>query len=140
MPDQARNTTLSLTHKYQHDVDPDDYEVILVENESESMMDPSYIETLPSNFRYIQRQESEPTPTHAMNYGAKQALGENVCMMVDGARMVTPGVVNALLMAHRLHPAAVVTVPGYHIGDELQQDAVDSGLVEPHALTQSDDL
>jgi hypothetical protein len=41
--------------------------------------------------------------------------------------MLTPGVVRSLLLGHRLSPRAVVAVPGYHLGVELQQEAVNSG-------------
>jgi hypothetical protein len=47
--------------------------------------------------------------------------------MIDGARLLTPGVIKNILLGHRVDKNAVVTVPGYHIGSELQQEAVGNG-------------
>jgi hypothetical protein len=50
--------------------------------------------------------------------------------MIDGARLLTPGVVKNTLLGHKISDRAVVTVPGYHLGHELQQKAVGSGYDE----------
>lgn len=127
MPDQARNTLLSLLPDYQQGANVRDYEVIVVENESPHVMDEEFIRTLPSNFSYHRRQESQPTPVHAINFGSEIARGENICLMIDGARLLTPGVVRNIIQGHRMLEQAVVTVPGYHLGRELQQEAVNNG-------------
>jgi hypothetical protein len=41
--------------------------------------------------------------------------------------MVTPGLVKNILRGHRIDDRAVVTVPGYHIGEQVQQEAVNDG-------------
>jgi hypothetical protein len=50
--------------------------------------------------------------------------------MVDGARMLSPGVLRLTLDALRIDPRAAVAVPGYHLGDVPQQQAVDAGYGE----------
>ena len=130
MPRQALNTLYSLGHAYQTGVRPDEYEVIVVENRSANCLPEADVQQLPENFRYLLRDETEPTPVHAVNEGARLARGRNICVMIDGARMVTPGVVAGLIRGHRISSTAVVTVPGYHIGSEVQQDAVESGYDE----------
>jgi hypothetical protein len=127
MPAQARNTVRSLFPDYQQDVRPEDYEVLIVENESANTMSREFLDSLPANFSYHLRQESQPTPIHAINYGIEHARGDNICVMIDGARMLTPGIVKNIIRGHRLSPCAVVTAPGYHLGYELQQKAVGSG-------------
>lgn len=127
MPEQARNTLISLGADYQIGTRPGDYEVIIVENESPRLMDPDFIASLPDNFRYFRRQEIDPTPVHAINFGAQQAAGDNICIMVDGARMLTPGLVRNLVRGHSIGERVVVTVPSYHLGYQIQQEAVKSG-------------
>lgn len=127
MPIQAQNTVSSLLHDYQLDVSSHDYEVIIVENESSNPMCRNFIDTLPGNFHYHLRQETRPTPIYAIEFGASRARGENICLMIDGARLVTPGTVKNILLGHSLFENAVVTVPGYHLGSELQQKAVGKG-------------
>ncbi|MFT4824935.1 MAG: hypothetical protein ACI9A2_004545 [Halioglobus sp.] len=127
MPTQAVNTIASLTAQYQQGVKETDYEVLIVENESPNAIPNECIQSLPANFRYFKREETKSTPVHAVNYGASQAVGKNICLMIDGARMLTPGAVKNLILGHRLDDNAVVSIPGYHIGNELQQEAVKSG-------------
>ena len=130
MPRQAENTVRSLLTDYQLDVEAEEYEVLIVENESANLMDSGFIERLPSHFSYHLRKEDQPTPIHAINYGIERASGENVCVMIDGARLLTPGVIKHILLGHKLSELAIVTVPGYHLGKELQQKAVGSGYDE----------
>ncbi|MEM9255489.1 MAG: glycosyltransferase family A protein [Pseudomonadota bacterium] len=132
MPDQAANTVRSLMAGYQRGVSPDDYEVLVIENASNNNMDPAFIKQMPGNFRYILRQETEPTPIHAINDGIRWANSGNVCVMIDGARLITPGVVRNTILGHKMVPRAIVTVPGYHLGRELQQKAVTSGYDYEH--------
>lgn len=124
---QAENTIRSLFHEYQRDVGPDDYEVIIVENESPNLMRPEFIASLPDNFSYHLRKNAEPSPGPAINFGVSKARGDNICILIDGARMLTPGVIKNILLAHDLSKSAVVSIPGYHLGHELQQEAVSAG-------------
>ena len=130
MPRQALNTIATLCAAYQRNVNEGDYEVIVVENRSDNTIPDAEVAAFPRNIRYLLRDETQPTPVHAVNAGADLARGDHICVMIDGARMVTPGVVSGILKSHRSAAGAVVTVPGYHIGSELQQDAVESGYDE----------
>lgn len=123
MPVQATNTLYSLSPGYQRGVNESDYEVIVVENSSERNLQPP----LGANVRYLRRDESGKSPAAAVNAGVAAARGSAVAVMVDGARMVTPGVVLNLLRAQRIARCPVVSVPGYHLGDQLHQDAAASG-------------
>ncbi len=127
MPAQAEKTLRSLMTDYQVGVNARDYEVIIVENESPNLMRSGFIQSLPANFSYHCRMETEPTPVHAINFAASLARGQHICLMIDGARMLTPGVIRNILRGHRLCERSVVTVPGYHLGYEVQQEAVNSG-------------
>lgn len=127
MPEQAENTILSLLPDYQSGVDGSEYEVIVVENASANTLSAEFLRSLPANVQYHLRTQPEPSPAAAINFGASQARGNILCIMIDGARMLTPGVVCNLLAAHRSFPRAVASIPGYHLGRELQQTAVGSG-------------
>lgn len=130
MPRQAMNTLYSLSCNYQQQVARDDYEIVVVENRSDRCLDQQAVLALGDNFRYILRDETLPTPVHAINAGADAARSDQLCIMVDGARMVTPQLVRYLLMAQRLVDEPVISVPGYHLGEELQQEAVLDGYDE----------
>lgn len=130
MPRQALNTLISLAPDYQQGVAAEDYEVIVVENRSRRNMDAEAIARLPGNFRYFLRDEPGVSPAAAINFGFGQARGQYVGLMIDGARMVTPGVVSYALMAFRMLPEAMVVVPGYHLGESEQQFHLTHGYSE----------
>ena len=139
MPTQAQNTVRSLLADYQEGVGLEEYEVLIIENASANTMSRDFLDTLPPNFYYHLRQETQPTPIHAINYGIELASGDNICVMIDGARLLTPGIVKNTIRGHKIAPNAVVTAPGYHLGYELQQKAVGSGydVAQEKALMES---
>ena len=130
MPRQALNTLHSLAPRYQTRARVGDYEVIVVENRSQRTIDPAAVAALPRNFRYILRDEAGVSPAAAINEGFAAARGSHVGLMIDGARMVTPGVVEHVLMAVRITPDALVVVPGYHLGPDEQHLHEGSGYDE----------
>ena len=117
MAAQALNTLRSLSPAYQRRIDPRDYEVIVVENRSARVIDPADVAALPPNFTYVLRDEPGKSPAAAINQGLALAQGECVGLMIDGARMLTPGVLTHVDMALRITKRAVVAVPGYQLGD-----------------------
>lgn len=140
MPRQALNTLISLGPRYQQGVNADDYEVILVENRSQRNMDAEAIAALPGNFRYFLRDEPGVSPAAAINFGFSQARGQYIGLMIDGARMVTPGVVQNVLMAFSLCADAMVAVPGYHLGENEQQFHLTHGYTEAKEQSLLDEI
>ena len=130
MPRQALITLRSLAADYQQGVNAADYEVILVENRSARNMGAEALAALPGNFRYFLRDEPGVSPAAAINFGFAQARGRFIGLMIDGARMVTPGVVQNVLTAFCLSPEAMVVVPGYHLGEKEQQYHLTHGYTE----------
>jgi len=130
MPRQALNTLYSLSPGYQQGVDAEDYEVIVVENRSQRNMDAEAIARLPGNFRYFLRDEPGASPAAAINFAFAQCRAPFIGLMIDGARMVTPGLVQYTLMARKITDEALVVVPGYHLGEHEQQFHLSSGYTE----------
>ena len=127
MPEQAKKTLYSLSTEYQHGVSADDYEVIVVENSSADVMGEAYLNQLKGNFHYYFREETVPTPLPAIAFGAEKCHGKLISIMIDGARMATPGLIKTILQAATLTKKPVIAAPGYHIGDQLQQHATADG-------------
>ena len=123
MPEQAARTLLSLSPGYQRGVAAGDYEVIVVENPSDRLLGAQAAGPV----RYHLRPEAAKSPVAAVNFGVAQARADHVAILIDGARMLSPGVVAQTLAALRADPGAAVSAPGYHLGHELQQVAVNKG-------------
>jgi glycosyltransferase involved in cell wall biosynthesis len=130
MQRQALNTLYSLSADYQEGVSADDYEVVVVENRSARVMDTAAIAALNGNFRYILRDEPGVSPAAAINVAVNAARADFLCLMIDGARLVTPGVLRYALEARSICDDALVLAPGYHLGSNEQQFHLSSGYSE----------
>ncbi len=121
MPRQAMNTLYSLSALHQKNIDLDDYEVIVVENNSKNQLHENHVLGLKGNFRYFLREESSPSPVNAINFAYQQCQGQMIGLIIDGAQMVTPRVLEYSKMAHLMNPHALVTIPAYHLGEVEQK-------------------
>jgi glycosyltransferase involved in cell wall biosynthesis len=127
---EAPRTLLSLAVPYQQNVDPADYEVIVVENGGKNRLDPDKVRALGPNFQYHYIEDAKPSPAAAINYGIRHAKGEMVGVMIDGARICSPGVVSQAIEARRLHPRPVIAVLGFYLGDGYQRDTIRRGYTK----------
>lgn len=130
MPRQAMNTLRSLALSYQKNVAADDYEVIVVENQSANLLDPSAVAALGSQFRYFLRDEKGVSPSPAVNFAFSQCRGKQIGLIIDGARLVTPRVIEYALLAAKISENALVMVPGYHLGERDQKFHLQTGHTE----------
>lgn len=127
MPREAPRTLHSLSAAYQRHINADDYEVIVVDNGSNPPFDPGLIEGLSGNFRLIRIDPALPSPAHAVNRGIAEARGDVIGVMIDGARMVTPGLLHFARHGAGLYDRAVVASIGWFLGLDDQRWAIKNG-------------
>ena len=120
MARQLENTLYTLSAEFQQGVSADDYAVIVMENSSSDNLSPDAVAALPDNFNYKLRSETSATPVYAVNEAFALCRGDYICLMIDGARMVSPGMIRTALSAFAIDANAVVAVPGYHLGQDEQ--------------------
>jgi glycosyltransferase involved in cell wall biosynthesis len=120
IPRQAENTIFSLSTAHQRNVLEQDYEIVVVENRSSDMLGEERARRLGANVRYFERDEPGVSPAPAVNFGVSQARAPAVALMIDGARMATPRLVEHALLAQRIHPRPICVAPGYHLGPGMQ--------------------
>lgn len=122
IPRQAKNTLYSLSEKYQKNIPVSDWEVIVVENSSENILGKENAESFGKNFRYFLIEKPAASPAPAINFALSKVRGENIGLVIDGARMLTPRVLEYAAMAFRMSSSAIVMVPGYHLGHADQKE------------------
>lgn len=127
MQREAERTLYSLSADYQRDIDPDDYEVIVVDNGSNPAFDTSIFETLRGNFRVIRLFPAPPSPSHAINIGLASARGDVIGVMIDGARIVTPGLLHYARTGVQMYPRGVVATLGWYLGYDQQRWGIECG-------------
>jgi hypothetical protein len=124
---EAPRTIRSLLPPFQQGVGGDEYEIVVVDNASSRPLNPRTVEGQGSSVRYLQFTGGGPSPAAAVNFGAAESRGRMVGVMVDGARMASPGLVRLSLRAALLHPRPVVTSLAWHLGPDVQWRSLLSG-------------
>jgi glycosyltransferase involved in cell wall biosynthesis len=128
--DMARElprTLQSLSPAYQRDIESSDYEVVLVDNGSPHPVDDELLALFPGRIRSIRIDPAPPSPARAANVGLDLASGDFVGLLIDGARLASPGLLSLALASRRLADRAVVATLAWHLGPETHMRAEAAG-------------
>jgi Glycosyltransferase like family 2 len=142
--DMARElprTIRSLAPGYQRDISEGAYEVIVVDNGSREPIPEAMVAGFRGNLR-IERIDPAPrSPARAANLGIEMAAGELVGLMIDGARLASPGLLAQAVAAARISPRPIVATLGWHLGAVSHMRAGEEGYdqaAEDRLLAETD--
>jgi glycosyltransferase involved in cell wall biosynthesis len=124
---EAQRTLLSLSTAYQQGVREADYEVIAIDNGSGQPLDRDMVESFGPHFRYHFHATDAVSPVAALNLGADMAGGRYVALIVDGARMTSPGLVQSTLAALRISQNPFLCSLSWHLGPDVQNRSMLQG-------------
>jgi cephalosporin hydroxylase/glycosyltransferase involved in cell wall biosynthesis len=130
MAREAPRTLRSWSRGYQRDVGDLDYEVIVVDNGSapDERLGAELVAGFGPEFRYLELGDAAtPTPATAMNAGIAASVGNVVCLVVDGAHLVTPGVIHQAMAGLEAYAPAVVAVQPWYLGPGQQGETMRAG-------------
>lgn len=127
MERELARTLASLAPGYQRDLDVDDLEVVVVDNGSARPVPDALLAAYPGRLRSVRLDPAPPSPARAANTGIDLAEGELVGLIVDGARMASPGLVATALSARRLADRPVIASLGWHLGPVRHMEAAAAG-------------
>ena len=116
MARELPRTLRSLAAPLQRGIPADDVEIVVVDNGSPTPPDAGMLASVPGELRSVRLDPAPPSPAHAANHGLELATGELVGLIVDGARIASPGLLAAARLASRLSARCVITSPAYHLG------------------------
>ena len=114
IPQQIERTLLSCSPKYQG-ANTDEIEVILVDNGSSERPAEDLQERYP-HVTKILRTEGKPSPVFAMNAAIQEARFDTIGLMIDGAHMLSPGILQNAREIRQLFARPVINVPQYILG------------------------
>ncbi len=127
---EAARTLHSLSRAYQEGIDAVDYEVLVVENGSapEQRLGESYVQGFGPEFRYLDMgPDASPSPVGALNAGIARARGDFVALMIDGAHVLTPGVLRFGLVGLHTYAPAIVATQQWYVGPGQQPQTIVAG-------------
>jgi hypothetical protein len=127
MSRELPRTLWSLSPTHQRDMKADEYEVIVVDNGSPQPVDPDLVAGFEGRLRLERIDPAPPSPAHAANHGVRLAGGDLVGLVVDGARLASPGLLAEARRAACLAPRPVITAPAFHLGPVRHMQAAEAG-------------
>ena len=130
MAREAERTLLSLSRSYQIGIDDLDYEVLVIENgtDPERALSAERVARFGPEFRYLSLgEDADPSPAGALNRGVEASRGRRLALMVDGAHVLTPGVLKHAMVGLDAYAPAVVAVQPWYVGPGQQGEAIRDG-------------
>jgi cephalosporin hydroxylase len=127
---EARRTLHSLTRAYQEGIEDASYEVIVVENGSDEdqRLGRAFVRDFGPEFRYVDAgADATPSPVGALNSGIALSRGRSLALMIDGAHVLTPGVLRFGLQGLATYDRAIVATQQWYTGPGQQGEAMDDG-------------
>ncbi len=137
---EAQNTLHSLSRGYQRDAQDIPYEVLVVDNGSTQPLAETQVSAFGPEFRYRYVETKSVSPVAALNAVCRQAAGDNLLVMIDGAHIMSPGVLRSAQDAFCLFPSAFAATVPFHLGPKKQNESILEGynqLVEDQLLYKS---
>jgi hypothetical protein len=127
MARELPRTLLSLSPEMQLGIGSGDYEIIIVDNGSDP---PAAIDVPWAGTRLVRIDDATPSPAAAVNRGLSIATGDLIGVLIDGARLASPGLLSGAIRASSLHRRPVIGSLGFHLGREVQMKSVRAGYTE----------
>lgn len=124
---EAPRTLFSVSREYQKNVENLDYEVIAIDNGSTEKLTQQEVSKFGDNFHYRYYETTSPSPCKAINDAVKSAKGEYIICCIDGARVLSPGIIREMLEAAEANNKPFVYTLSMHLGEKLQNTAIADG-------------
>lgn len=141
MAREAPRTLYSLTPEYQRGVEDLEYEVVVLDHGSAPPLDPALAARFGDRFIHRRVETGSPSPVVAINEAVAAARGRYVAIHIDGARILSPGLLAGIAAGAALFPSAFVHTLGFHLGPGLQNVTALEGYdqaVEDALLAEAD--
>jgi glycosyltransferase involved in cell wall biosynthesis len=121
---EAMRTLHSLTRAYQRSAGDIPFEVIAIDNGSSQPLTEAEVRAFGPEFHHRFVQTKSVSPVAAVNAACRDAQGEELLVIIDGAHILSPGIYRLATAAFRLFPAPFIATVGFHLGPKTQNQSV----------------
>jgi len=128
--DMARElprTIQTLSPHHQRDMGDLSYEIVVLDNGSPEPVNAAALQAIAPNLRVVRIENAAASPAAALNAAVADTTGRLVGLFIDGARMVSPGMLALAIQAHQADPNRVIGSLGFHLGPDVQMRSVLNG-------------
>jgi hypothetical protein len=137
---EAMNTLLSMSRAYQRGAEKIDFEVIAIDHGSSQPLDEADVRRFGPEFRYRFVETTSVSPAKAINDACRDANGDKVVVVIDGAHILSPGIYSLAERAFDSFDAPFLATVSFHLGPKQQNISVMEGYnqqVEDRLLVAS---
>ncbi|TLY52304.1 MAG: glycosyltransferase family 2 protein, partial [Gammaproteobacteria bacterium] len=138
---EAMNSLFALSRAYQRNTQDIEFEVIALDHGSSAALAAADVRAFGPEFQYRYIETQAVSPAAAINAACRDARGDDLLVLIDGAHIATPGVYALAAMAFAQFPAPFIAMPPFHLGPKQQNESVLEGysqLVEDGLLARCD--
>jgi len=127
MQREIPRTLQALCPSYQVGVNELEYEVVLVDNGSPTSLSIQTGDYPQLALNHLRIDEAPSSPAHAVNVGVQAATGDVICLMIDGAHLLTPGTLQWAWRCFAAFDNPVVATRYFYVGPKEQPEAIVDG-------------
>jgi glycosyltransferase involved in cell wall biosynthesis len=127
MQRELPRTIRSLSPTMQRGVQESDYEIVVIDNGSTEPFSETDCRRWVTDLRVITIASPSPSPARAVNHGIAEAGSDLIGVLIDGARLVSPGIISTALQASKLCDRVVILTLGFHLGPKVQMESILEG-------------
>ncbi|HEX7917686.1 hypothetical protein [Rudaea sp.] len=124
---EAMNTLHSLTRAYQHDAGVIEFEVIALDHGSTLPLNEADVRAFGPEFRYRLVETKSVSPAAAINAACRDARGEHLLVIIDGAHVLSPGIYALAQRAFAQFASPFLATAPFHLGPKQQNESVAEG-------------
>jgi hypothetical protein len=137
---EAMNTLYSLTRAYQRDAQAIEFEVIVLDHGSTLPLNETDVRAFGPEFHYRFVETKAVSPAAAINAACREARGERLLVIIDGAHILSPGIYSLASRAFDQFAAPLIATAPFHLGPKQQNESVNEGYnqqIEDDLLARS---
>ena len=124
---EAARTLYSLTRAYQRGLSDTPYEVIVIDHGSTKPLSSIDVLSFGPEFKYRFVETNSVSPVKAINDACREAAGDELIVVIDGAHILSPGIIKGSIDAFKLFPSPFVATVPFHLGPKRQNESVVDG-------------
>ena len=119
---EAQNSLYSLSRAYARVPDLD-YEVLAVGNGSTVPLSEDFVRSFGPEFHFHYHATRSVSPVEALNGAAREARGEHLMVMIDGAHILSPGILPLVRRAFNAFEHPFIATTALHLGPKPQDES-----------------